>query len=424
MRSSNPYWVYCLAFATLLGVPGSASANPVSVSDVFSILDHSSVNDLGFQTVPVLFVGANQVTPNGSLGTTGTGQTTNTLTNQPVNINLVFRGDTAFPNQISTGLGQAAPTDSPGLRQPWTLTFTNGTDTTVVQTPNLVGVNPLAFASNVTISPGTNPTFTWTNPSGADRQFINIVDKDIHTLSGGFDDVLNRGLAPGATSFTVPTALSGGLTLDPTHHYAIQISESQLRDRAGPFLHSNEQAVSRAIPDFTVLPSGAPPNVYIPFVDTSGKFHFNMTVIAGQTFFIDPFVALGYDFAIGQGDPNFASVVLPAVGNNVFDLFDCSGLSLGAAHSGVAFNFGPGGLNCFRVRGIEASAGLDANDTTAFVTGLTFTADGLFTGTMTPDPVSAVPEPSTVLLWGTSMAALGLAGRRRRRGQRGEILAP
>lgn len=187
MRSSGPYWklgVYCLALAALFGVPDSASANPVSVTDVFNILDFSSLNDLGFQTVPVLFVGANQVTPNGSQGTTGTGQTTNTLNNQTVNINLGFRGDTAFPNQISDGLGRAAPPDNPGLRQPWTLTFTNGTDTTVVQTPNLVGVNPLGFASNVTISPGTNPTFNWTNPSGADRQFVNIVDKDIRTLSG------------------------------------------------------------------------------------------------------------------------------------------------------------------------------------------------------------------------------------------------
>jgi hypothetical protein len=98
----------------------------------------------------------------------------------------------------------------------------------------------------------------------------------------------------------------------------------------------------------------------------------------------------------------------------MFDLSDCSGSSLGTAHSGVAFSFGPGGLSCFRVRGIDANAGLDPNNTTAFVTGLTFTADGIFDGTMTPDPVSATPEPGTLLLWGTSMAGLGLATRWRR----------
>ena len=67
-----------------------------------------------------------------------------------------------------------------------------------------------------------------------------------------------------------------------------------------------------------------------------------------------------------------------------------------------------GGVNSFRVLGIETSAGLDPFDPTAFVTGLSFVAMGAFTGTMTPI-TQFVPAPATWLL----LAAGGLALRRR-----------
>ena len=57
----------------------------------------------------------------------------------------------------------------------------------------------------------------------------------------------------------------------------------------------------------------------------------------------------------------------------------------------------------FEVLGIDPSLGLDPNSATAFVTQVTFTADGVFTGTMTA--ITAVPEPST---W--AMLILGFAG--------------
>jgi hypothetical protein len=68
------------------------------------------------------------------------------------------------------------------------------------------------------------------------------------------------------------------------------------------------------------------------------------------------------------------------------------------------------------VTGIEASAGLDPSDVTAFATGLTFADDGQFTGTM--DPI-VTPEPGTLLLLGSTMVGFGLTrwGRERRRRQ-------
>ncbi len=75
---------------------------------------------------------------------------------------------------------------------------------------------------------------------------------------------------------------------------------------------------------------------------------------------------------------------------------------------GDQFFFGGMGVDRFSIRGIEVSAGLDPNNVTAFITGLTFVSDGTFTGTMTPLTVdtSAVPEPATMLRLGSGLLVL------------------
>lgn len=129
-------------------------------------------------------------------------------------------------------------------------------------------------------------------------------------------------------------------------------------------------------------------------------------------------LAIGYDYAIGVGDPNFASVILPDIGDGVFDLsfFVGSILQTTTLDDGLQFFFPTGGVDAFSVRGIEISAGLDPANVTAFITGLTFVTVGNFTGTMTPITQfvtpGAVPEPGTLLLIGFGFAAL--AYRRRR----------
>jgi PEP-CTERM motif-containing protein len=55
-------------------------------------------------------------------------------------------------------------------------------------------------------------------------------------------------------------------------------------------------------------------------------------------------------------------------------------------------------------------------DTTAFITGLTFESDGMFTGTQTPitEAVAAAPEPSSAALFASGLLGLRLLRRRRR----------
>ena len=142
---------------------------------------------------------------------------------------------------------------------------------------------------------------------------------------------------------------------------------------------------------------------------------FSVPVLAAQPIYIDPEVAVGYDYSIGAGDPGFRSVVFPSVGGGQFDLFlfDSAGNAFDTGidlTAGTEFNFidslsafgvGVSGLDRFGIRGVESSAALDPNDPLAFITELTFVADGNFTGTMMPvtAQVSAgVPEPSVLAL--------------------------
>ncbi|BBD59522.1 hypothetical protein NIES2109_23100 [Nostoc sp. HK-01] len=162
------------------------------------------------------------------------------------------------------------------------------------------------------------------------------------------------------------------------------------------------------------LPGATPENPLLPVVTEDGwNFDFNIADPT-QPVFIDPPVAIGYDYIVDSG-PNIASVILPTgIGDNLYDLFTFDSTANDFVDSGVditggfAFNFGDGGVDRFRILGIEPSAGLDPNDITAFVTGLTFTSTGqvqlrqvAISQNTTPAPV---PEPATIL---GSFIALG-----------------
>ncbi len=130
------------------------------------------------------------------------------------------------------------------------------------------------------------------------------------------------------------------------------------------------------------------PDVTLPVTSVDGAFVFDAAVSPSTPVFLDPEPAVGYQYAIGEGNPLFTSVTLPiGVGDDVYTVLAqgrafhlAGGQRLDFTQSGF-----PSGLASFAVMGIEKSAGVDANDPNAFVTEVTFGAggNGRFTGTMT-----------------------------------------
>ena len=171
---------------------------------------------------------------------------------------------------------------------------------------------------------------------------------------------------------------------------------------------------SQAFFDFRPTPAGSPV-VNLPTVTPAGSYQYHMSVVAGTTYFVDPKIAVGYSFAIGAGDPNFASVLLPAVQTNPFDVsFVYDGVDFSdLVAPETVFDFPGLGVSAFTVTGIDPSDGLDPGNTTALITGLTFAGDGAFTGTQTPITADAVPEPRSMVLLGSGILGLGLLRRRR-----------
>jgi hypothetical protein len=410
------------AAVVTVAVLGAASAwaAPVVINTPFMNLEHRAVNSLGFGAGTFLRIGANAVTPNGDGGTVGVGTTTNLVTGAAVSRSINFNPGPAIPNFFSRYLA-----DDRALYGPWTLTFSNGADRASAVVDLADNAQQAPFVNSISLS-GTsaNPTFAWTPPTGAtvNGYRVNIYDKALVTATNN-GQVSSTNLQPSVTSFTVDARdfTVPGYAFTQGHNYSIEISLIQTKDGSSTNLgNANLQAIARVYADFTPTQAGGPV-VNLPVVLSNGSYQFNMTVQAGQTYYIDPEVAVGYEYATGDGDfePNFLSVDLPDdIGDGLYDIAarNLFGQWVTVAHDWRGtdvFNFGPDGVNRFRVTGIETSAGLNPGSTTAFITGLTFTGSGTFTGTQTPITVSLndVPEPPTLAL--AALALLAAVNRSR-----------
>ncbi|MCB1851591.1 MAG: PEP-CTERM sorting domain-containing protein [Gammaproteobacteria bacterium] len=163
------------------------------------------------------------------------------------------------------------------------------------------------------------------------------------------------------------------------------------------------------------LPGSDPSNPLMP-VETPEGWNFEFNVQLGQIW-IDPLVAIGYDYIVNSG-PLFASVELPNIGDNLFDLWLWNGTDWifeTVLSAGTEYLFGGIGIDRFRILGIESTVGLDPADPTAFNTGLTFVGPGIVNMDMNPItlsvPGAVVPEPATLAFLCLGLAGLGAARR-------------
>lgn len=392
---------------------GAATISVTAPGDPNELLyfrDLRGTNSSGLIKGSRLTVGFNNVTPRYDEGTTIEARQGDTV------LPLVAVPTTQTPNAF---VGTIPYDDA--LTGSWTLTLRNGQDELVVVTPPLGSVPEMRHVSDMQMmrsGPAAAPSFTlrWVPPAGIDDVSVTLVDLERRVGGLDFADRIHTWeLASDATSFTLPWTLPSGQTLKHDGLYSLEV-KTNLRwtgehrnpsgsSRAGAILSQTRTFFDFSTGALPELPPGE--SVYLPSVEvtTSGPvFNFNNAVLAGRISYYDPFFAIGYDYAIGAGDPRFNSFVLPGVGSGAFDLYLHDGTDyLFEAHvaAGVEYAFAPGGVDRFRILGLDVLLQIDPNDATAFVTGLSFVDDGRFTGTMAP-VTAPIPLPPA--------AALGLAG--------------
>lgn len=428
---------------TLLGAFAPANAGEITIHDVSLYNDHYGINQWFGGASDETFANFRAfVTPSPDTELPLGADTSVVATHSNLNTDLFIgyngpthapqfgvTGGAGFSNSYNRLIPQQFFIDNPIFQSGWAVEASNpnvnGGTAVSSALPNLdISLTP-DIVKNVAIS-GTSeaPTFSWKLPDESlhNQMSIGIWRIDVPAVeAGGFPTLVHAALGtPGQQAFDVPDTLNlgveGNATLDPDGHYMIGIQlDVYEEDAQGDPQLSFDGLRGRARSFHEFSPSVAQPDgpVELPQVDTDGTFHFDFTVDENETYFIDPLVAVGYDYEIGIGDPLFASFILPEIGDDFFDLylFDETLNDFvfeAVVEAGIEFIFSSP-VALFRILGIETGAELDPSDPAAFVTGLTFNDSGNFTGTMTPISVF-VSEPGAL-----GLLALGFASLRLRR---------
>ena len=218
----------------------------------------------------------------------------------------------------------------------WRLVAWNGDEESIIPTNAAGDPELLPFVREIRIVPDfLTPTFEWELPSGNTVPFdvvqiglFDDVTDDRLSVFGNNQDQLFDTLEQDTTSYKFkPGALEEG------RKYVVRILLTD-RDASGV-------TVNRSLSFFNftpILETSAEP-LYVPNVDESGTFSFDFDVTESDTFSTavpvntQPPIAVGYEYAVGEADPNFASVTLPTQGDNAYEVvaLDDAGNSLAAS---------------------------------------------------------------------------------------------
>ncbi|WP_032097543.1 MULTISPECIES: hypothetical protein [unclassified Alteromonas] len=165
--------------------------------------------------------------------------------------------------------------------------------------------------------------------------------------------------------------------------------------------------------------TGTQADPFMPSGDVDGSWEFEFTISSDDDIvFIDPDVAIGYDYAVESG-PEIASVILPTGFDAEYELWlmGASGWEFIESLTADEEYFFDTSVTEFRVLGIDTSNMIDPEDAMAFVTGLSFTGAGDVVMTQTPITEFVAPtsvsEPRMIFLMLTALGLFTIRSRRK-----------
>ncbi|MCA9230458.1 MAG: hypothetical protein KDA57_07395 [Planctomycetales bacterium] len=226
---------------------------------------------------------------------------------------------------------------------------------------------------------------------GTDTYVLSRFGAQTAALQLGVEDVVDFTVSFSGDTTSLTEEIDGNLRAELVVDFALL----DLAAVSPVALAPGEPGTSAADPLLPGSAGGNEPWVFDPFTVTEEGIGVTTPV------FVDPEVAVGYHYAVEVGDPLFAAVLLPALGDDLYDIYvvdELGELALLVEDASANELVSLPSVREFVVLGIEPEEMVDPYDPTAFVTGLLFANEGVPHLTMIPVTTELIPEPNALAL--------------------------